>query len=154
MFLFFPYFVHFGLLQHCWNSLIFCTFVAFVEISLQALTDNMILIQSSWIDNPIRPEEGKAVHFQRGVIAARCRVIFCLWRRLLSLSCTALCFILYSGMWTSLFSHHLQGCYITTGSTLLLFCTASGPHRGCWYLTVDKTIQQFHAEPAWSWKLV
>lgn len=30
------------------------TFVAFVETSLQALTDNMILIQSSWIDNPIR----------------------------------------------------------------------------------------------------
>lgn len=117
----------------CQKSLTLCTFV---EISLPAVTDNMILIQSSRADNLIRLQEGKAVYFQQGVIPAHCRV-FC-WARAVRL---------FSSYWTQILesvtlSHHPRDCYITTGSALE---TSTWPHAsvtswrwvgGEWWLSV------------------
>lgn len=111
----------------CLFCLIPCTFVAFVEISLLALTDNMVLIQNSWIDNPIRLQECKAVYSawcQPGSLQG----YLCLWRQLLSTGCMAFYFILDSGMWAELFSHHF-------------FAEQVG-----WCLWVDPSIQHFDPE--------
>lgn len=116
-------------------------FVAFVETPHQGVTDNMILIQSSWIDNPIILYEAKAAPLLWDVIPARCRVI-CLRWWLLSSSRMPLCLILNPEMWTSLLSHIQQPC-ITTGS--------SGPHWGWWYLSVDRSIPRLWSR-AWLWK--
>ena len=110
-----------------WNSTPFFFFFAFVEIYLQALTDNMILIQSSWIDNLIRLWGVKLCIFSR--------VPFQLAAGLsLSLKMTAELKLNDSGLHHKFclqhsFSHYLQDCYITLGGDLV--------HFGIWVKDVD-----------------
>lgn len=68
----------------------------------------------------------------------------CLRRRLLSLSCMALDFLLNSGVGAALFSHHPQDCYVTPGSTLGLFAVKVGPKDGdiCQLINSSNTLIQ------------
>lgn len=111
-------------------------FFAFVEISIQGVNDNMILIQISWIDNPIRLQEGKAADLHPSSQPS----YFHLRRRI----------ALYSSYWplkwilsTTLFPPHSRLLHHHR-KYLYEFYRASRPPLEWWYLSVQRDFDPWH----------
>lgn len=118
-------------------------FFAFVEISIQGANDNMILIQISWIDNPIRLQEGKAADLHPSSQPS----YFHLRRRI----------ALYSSYWplkwilsTTLFPPHSRLLHHHR-KYLYEFYRASRPPLEWWYLSVQRYFLRLWSLP-WLWK--